>query len=624
MCGIVGFAGREPIPEEQLAAMRETLAHRGPDDSGLWYSAGREAGLAHRRLSIIDLSACGHQPMHDASGRLHIDFNGEIYNFLELRAELENRGHAFRSQSDTEVILEAFREWGEEFVTHLNGMFALALYDEEKRQLFLARDRAGEKPMFYWRTTGRVVFASELKALFAFPDFPRILDLEALEHYLAYGYVPGELCILEGVRKLAPGHLARFQVDTGEWLDRSYWTLPRYEPAASGHDSLDGLTAQFETLFEDSVRKQLIADVPVAILLSGGLDSSLVTAMAVRARSSVKTFTVAFPGHGAFNEADHARMVARHFGTEHVEFNAREADPSLLPVLARHFDEPLADSSMIPTFLLSSTIRTQATVALGGDGGDELFGGYRHYNWLPRLDLLRKLIPPPAAKRIARAAEKRMRVGARGRAYVAALGRSDVRDSLSAINVYFDPNLRTALLKRRAPAIARTPEEYRIRAGDDGATLLQAAQRMDFRTFMVDDILVKVDRSSMLASLETRAPFLDHRIIEFAFGSVPDKFKANLRHRKILLRNLAARVLPRELDLRRKQGFSIPLHSWFAGAWGGPMREILRDADPGLFDGQVIEALIDGQERGYQNAHRLFTLVMFELWRRAYAVRLPD
>ena len=623
MCGVVGFAGHEPIAEEQLAAMRDTLAHRGPDDRGLWYSAGREVGFGHRRLSIIDLSACGHQPMNDRSGRLHIAFNGEIYNFPELRGELEERGHTFRSQSDTEVILESFREWGEDFITHLNGMFALALYDEERRELFLARDRAGEKPLFYWRTARRIVFASELKALFSYPDFPRILDLEALEHYLAYGYVPGELCILEGVRKLAPGHVARFRIDSGDWIDRAYWTLPRYEPT-SGDESLDGLTTQFEVLLEDAVRKQLIADVPVAVLLSGGLDSSLVTAMAVRARSSVKTFTVTFPGHGTFNEAEHARTVARHFGTEHVELNAREADASLLPLLARHFDEPLADSSMIPTFLLSSTIRMQATVALGGDGGDELFGGYAHYNWIPRLDLIRKLIPKPLARSIGRAAERRMRVGTRGRAYLAALGRKDIRDSLSAINVYFDPNLRAALLRRRAPATARTPEQYRISAGDDGTTLLQAAQRMDFRTFMVDDILVKVDRASMLASLETRAPFLDHRIIEFAFGSVPDKFKANLRERKILLRNLGARLLPGELNLRRKQGFSIPLHAWFAGAWGGPMREILREADPALFDRHVIEELIDGQERGYQNAHRLFTLVIFELWRRAYAVRLPN
>ena len=622
MCGIVGFAGDEPIAEEQLAAMRETLAHRGPDDRGLWYSAGREVGLGHRRLAIIDLSACGHQPMKDRSGTLHIVFNGEIYNFLELRGELEGRGHTFRSQSDTEVILESFREWGEDFITHLNGMFALALYDEERRELFLARDRAGEKPLFYWRTAGRIVFASELKALFSFPVFPRTLDLEALEHYLAYGYVPGELCILEGVRKLAPGHVARFRVDSREWVDSAYWTLPRYQPA-NGDGSLDGLTSRFETLLEDAVRRQLIADVPVAILLSGGLDSSLVTAMAARARPLVKTFTVTFPEHGTFDEAEHARTVAKHFGTEHLELDAREADASLLPLLARHFDEPLADSSMIPTFLLSSTIRMQATVALGGDGGDELFGGYPHYNWIRRLDLIRNLVPSPLARSIGRAAEGKLRVGTRGRSYLAALGRKDFRDSLGAINVYFDPNLRAALLKRRGPAMARTPEQYRISAGSDGESLLQAAQRMDFRTFMVDDILVKVDRASMRASLETRAPFLDHRIVEFAFGSVPDEFKANLRQRKILLRNLGARLLPGTLDLRRKQGFSIPLHAWFADAWGGPMREILREADPALFDRQVIEGLIAGQERGYRNAHRLFALVIFELWRRAYAVRLP-
>jgi asparagine synthase (glutamine-hydrolysing) len=603
--------------------MTETLARRGPDDCGMWYTAERHVGFGHRRLSIIDLSACGHQPMHDHSGRRHIIFNGEIYNFRELRRELEQCGHTFRSLSDTEVILEAYGEWGEDFLVHLNGMFALALYDEDERVLYLARDRAGEKPLFFWRSGRRVVFASELKALFSLPEFPRTLNLEALEHYLAFGYVPGELCMLEGVRKLAPAHIARFRVDSGEWNDRQYWTLPRFEPNGRA-EGLHDLTQQFETLFEDAVRRQLTADVPVAVLLSGGLDSSLVAAMAARARSSVKTFTVAFPGHGSFDEARYARTVASHFGTEHVEFNAREADPGVLPVLARYVDEPIADSSIIPTFLLSSTVRPQATVALGGDGGDELFGGYPHYNWVPRLGLMRKFIPTRVAQTIGRSAEHHLRVGTRGRAYLVALGQRKVRDSLSAINVYFDPNLRTALLKRRSPHDVETPESYRVNAGGDGRTLLQAAQRMDFRTYMVDDILVKVDRGSMLASLETRAPFLDQRIIEFAFGSLPDRFKANLHERKILLRRFGTRVLPRGLDLRRKQGFSIPLHAWFAGPWAEPMREVLRGADAALFDQGVITRLVEGQERGYNNTHRLFALVFFELWRREYGVRLPD
>jgi asparagine synthase (glutamine-hydrolysing) len=622
MCGIVGFAGRHPISEEQLLRMRDTLTHRGPDDRGCWFAPDGDVGFGHRRLSIIDLSPGGHQPMADRSGLLHISFNGEIYNFQSLRDQLEQRGHTFRSRSDTEVILEAFREWGEDFLGHLNGMFAMALYDEEKRELILARDRAGEKPLFYWRTPTRIVFASELKALFALPDFPRVLDLEALEAYLAYGYVPGEMCILEGVRKLRPGHVVRVRVDSGEWTDRPYWTIPRYAPSP-GDGSIDSFASRLEVLLQDAVRQQLTADVPVAIMLSGGLDSSLVTAMAVRARSSVKTFTVTFPGHGVFNEAEQARIVARHFGTDHVELNAQDADVALLHRLARQFDEPMADSSMIPTFLVSSLIREHATVALGGDGGDELFGGYPHYTWLPRLELIRKWTPSFVARVIGRSAEK-LPVGTRGRSYLTALSRAEMRDSLSAINVYFDLGQRGELLKRRAPPSAGTPEAYRIAAGSDGESLLQAAQRMDFRTFMVDDILVKVDRASMLASLETRAPFLDHRIIELAFGSLPDAFKADFRRRKILLRHLGARLLPRQLVLNRKQGFSIPLNNWLAGAWGEPMREILRNADRDLFHPSAIDRLLEGQQRGYSNAHRLFTLVMFELWRRAYDIRLPN
>ncbi|MGA7992929.1 MAG: asparagine synthase (glutamine-hydrolyzing), partial [Thermoanaerobaculia bacterium] len=375
MCGIAGLLLTEPPRDrEVLTAMRDAMRHRGPDDAGTWWSEDGRVGLAQRRLAIIDLSPGGHQPMQDASGSLCITFNGEIYNYLDLRAELESLGHAFRTASDTEVVLEAWREWGEGMLARLNGMFAFALWDRHARRLVLARDRAGEKPLFYWQGPEGLAFASELKGLMAFPGFPRELDLDSLPSYLAFGYVPFGRCLLRGVRKVEPAHAIAFEPgrEPRTW---AWWVLP--EPSSGPPPDPEELDAELETLLEDSVRRQLVADVPVGILLSGGIDSSLVTAMAARSSSRpVKTFTIAFPGHHVHDESAFARVVARHFGTDHTELAAEEATVELLPELARQYDEPMADSSMVPTFLVCRLVRRHATVALGGDGGDELFGGY--------------------------------------------------------------------------------------------------------------------------------------------------------------------------------------------------------------------------------------------------------
>jgi asparagine synthase (glutamine-hydrolysing) len=617
MCGIVGFAGREAIQPERLAAMRDTMTHRGPDDLGLWVSADHTVSLAQRRLAIIDLSPGGHQPMTEATGTLHVAFNGEIYNFREVRAELETHGHSFHSSSDTEVILASYRQWGESFVEHLGGMFAIALYDSAQRALYLARDRAGEKPLFVWQTPTRLVFASELKALFAYPEFPRRLDRAAVEHYLAFGYVPRDLCILDGVRKVLPGCMLRYDVDHCTTRSRRYWELPELD-AHAGERSADDLADELHALLRNAVRRQLIADVPVGILLSGGVDSSLVTAMAADVSPTpVKTFTITFPGHAAFDESSYANVVARHFGAEHVELPAEEASLSLLPDLVRQYDEPIADSSAIPTFIVSSLIRKHATVALGGDGGDELFGGYPLYNWVRRIDLLQSFFPSALRGPLGRAG-RALPVGTRGRNYVVALGGKGF-DVLRRTSLFFDEEWRRQLLAF-PNGTHPSPEELRMELTSGAHTLLQGMQRIDFRSYMVDDILVKVDRASMLASLETRAPFLDPAVIEFAFGKVPDGQKTTFNGRKILLRRLAARLLPSELNLQRKQGFAVPLEAWFAGEWGTMMRDVLAQADPALFQPQAITDLFDRQARTGNQLYRLFALTMFELWRREYQV----
>jgi asparagine synthase (glutamine-hydrolysing) len=617
MCGIVGFASISAAPTDWLQTGRDALQHRGPDDAGLWLSPDARVGLAHRRLAIIDLSPGGHQPMLDAGGTCAIVYNGEIYNYRELKAELAAKGHSFRTQSDTEVVLAAYREWGSDCLARLNGMFALALYDTARKQLLLARDRAGEKPLFYRLDRGQLRFASELKALLADPAAPRRIDPTALDCYLAIGYVPGERCLLEGYNKLPPAHAMLFDCATGAAKVWRYWDLPVLHPA-SGSGELDetALLDEFEALLADAVGHQLVADVPVGILLSGGVDSSLITAMATRASSRVKTFTVGFAGFERYDESAHARLVADHFGTEHIELQAGDADASLLPMLARQYDEPIIDSSMIPTYLVSQLVRQHCTVALGGDGGDELFGGYPHYS---RLALARQRlgwIPRPVRRAAAGLGGYLLPVGFKGRNWLQALG-ADWNGGLPLVAAHFDQRSRLALLGGSRGA-SNTAEQIMAQRSSRARDLVDRATRTDFSNYMSEDILVKVDRASMLSSLELRAPLLDYRIVEFAFGRVPTHLKATTLDRKILLKRLAERVLPPAFDRKRKQGFSVPLASWLKqGSWRELFHSVLGDPN-GLFQRSATQGLLQGQDAGRQNYERLFGLVLFELWRREY------
>lgn len=622
MCGLVGIASLTPQADcTWLPIARDTLTHRGPDDAGEWWSADGCVGLAHQRLSIIDLSPAGHQPMSDASGVLTIIFNGEIYNFADLRQELIARGYRFRSHSDTEVILAAYREWGTDCLLRLNGMFAFALYDAAQRSVFVARDRAGEKPLFYHFANGTLRFASELKALLADPALPRRINPESLDCYLAMGFVPGDRCILQGFNKLPPAHALRFDLNSGDLKVWRYWELPDLkQEAAQGPLDEKALLDELETLLEDAVRRQLVADVPVGVLLSGGVDSSLITAMAVRTSSQVQTFTIGFPGHGALDETEHARLIARHFGTEHTELVAEPTTVELIPRLARQFDEPMVDSSMIPTFLVSQLVRQHCTVALGGDGGDELFGGYGSYARLLWMQQDLGRIPFPLRQVISGAAEYFLPVGLKGRNWLQGLG-VDLKYGLPLIASYFDATTRRRLMAHRSgwPLVSEDLREARVPVHPD---LLQRATRMDFENYLAEDILVKVDRASMLSSLEVRAPMLDYRLIEFAFGKVPSYLKATPREKKILLKRLAARVLPAQFDRGRKQGFSIPLADWLkTGAFREMFRSVLLDSQS-IFEQRTVRGLLQGQDRGRSNGERLFALVLFELWRREYAVSL--
>ena len=621
MCAIIGFASKDKkLNRNMLIVGRDEMLHRGPDDDGTWWAKDGSVGLGHRRLAIIDLSKAGHQPMQDTKNNFTIVFNGEIYNHLELKKELIDKGHNFFSHSDTEVILAAYSEWGKDCLSRLNGMFAFALYDSRKRFIFLARDRTGEKPLFYSLSNGIFRFASELKGLLIDPNFSHQINHQALDAYLTLGYVPGNLCIVQGANKLPAAHAMIFDLNKQSLQTWKYWQLPSSPALTEITQSYEeALLEDFELLLEDAVQKQLSADVPVGILLSGGVDSSLITAMAVRSSNQIKTFTVRFDSFNKYDESKHARLIADYFCTEHIELNAGDASSELLKTLARQYDEPMADSSMFSTYLVSRLVRNHCTVALGGDGGDELFGGYQHYDrllwrqhkvdWLPLI--LRKII--------AQCGESLLPIGFKGRNWLQSLS-CDLNVELPLIASFFDSKTRLNLMGNKSwPLVGESIWRAGTPKNDD---LLQRLTRMDFNNFMVEDILVKIDRASMLNSLELRAPLLDHRILEFAFGRVPSSLKTTFTSRKIFLKKLAKKLLPPNFDRQRKQGFGVPLEEWLKkGPWRDLFHDVLLDSQS-IFDKKTVKKLLQGQDRGRRNSERLLCLVLFELWRREYKMTL--
>lgn len=616
MCGILGIASSQTI--ENLSIYLEgvkTMSHRGPDSSGKWHDSNSRVGFAHQRLSIIDLSEKGHQPMSDIDCLNTIIFNGEIYNFSDLYKKLSKKGYKFKSKTDTEVILAAYSEWGIDCVNYLNGMFAFSIYDSKNNILFIARDRSGEKPLFYNYKKGVLFFASELKALMAGDNLPKKINSKGLDFYLSFGFIPGENCILEGFKKLPAAHTLVYKLNEDKISINKYWHLPSYRLSANRP-----LIEELEELLEASVKNQLQADVPVGILLSGGVDSSLITAMAARHTDKIKTFNVRFPNAGKFDETEYARLISQNFNTEHIELEASSVDADLLIKLAKQFDEPIVDSSMIPTYLISQLVRKHCKVVLGGDGGDELFGGYEHYSRLILMQKIIKFIPSLLLrKKIALFSENFFPNGMKGKNWISSL-KYDFNTDIPLIANYFDPKSRKNLMKNYSSNWEITAEEILYDFSLESDNLLQSLTRFDFSHYLTEDILVKVDRASMLNSLEIRAPFLDRNLIEFAFRRVPSSYKANSKNKKILLKRLSKKILPANFDLNRKQGFSIPINDWLKeGSFRDFFYNILLDSQT-IFDKQSILELLKAQDKGLNNGERLFALVMFELWRREHKV----
>jgi asparagine synthase (glutamine-hydrolysing) len=615
MCGIAGIAevGGGGVDRDLLTAMTSVQAHRGPDGDGFVCRGG--VGLGHRRLAIIDL-VTGDQPMPNDDRSVWIVFNGEIYNYRELRQELEARGARFRTQSDTEVILRAYEAYGGECVTHLRGMFAFAVLDERSRQVFLARDRVGIKPLVYHWDGRRLLFASELKGILQAADVPRDLDLEALGEYLGYHYVAAPRTIFRAVRKLAPASTLTLSLDGGAPRVARYWTL-RFspKPRVSEDEWIEGLQGQLA----QAVRSHMVSDVPIGAFLSGGLDSSTVVALMAQASSApVKTFSIGF-AESDFDELAYARQVAARYGTDHYELVVKPSALDVLPKLAWHFDEPFADSSAVPTYYVSKITREHVTVALSGDGGDENFAGYRRY---ARAQALHERLDRGVlrlARPLLRLAAGVLPVGAPGQAYAGLLGAGDLGRYHRLMTYERSETLRHLLSDDlRATVAAAGPARFSRLASELGAPdYVSALQLIDIHTYLPEDILTKVDRASMAVSLESRVPLLDHVLMEYA-ATIPSGLKLRDGQGKHILKRAMASSLPGDILTRRKMGFGVPLGEWFRGE----LREMVRDVllsrvarERGLFRPAGIVRLIEAHDAGRRDySARLWALVCLELW----------
>jgi asparagine synthase (glutamine-hydrolysing) len=631
VCGIVGrlnFRSGAPVDPHLIHQMCDLLAHRGPDGAGV--DVRGPIGLGHRRLAIIDLSPAGRQPMTDGLG-LTITFNGEIYNFLELRAELERQGHRFRTKTDTEVLLAAYRQYGVDCVGRLRGMFAFAIWDADKRRLFAARDRVGKKPLHYFVDRDGICFASEPKAFLADPAFHPEPDLQAISHYLSLQYVPSPFSAFKGVAKLPPAHY--LIVENGNVSIRRYWKLEHGAPAKlTEEDASNELLARLK----ESVKLRLVSDVPLGAFLSGGIDSSAVVAlMAEHGGAPVKTFSIGFD-EKEYDELPYARAVAKRYGTEHHEFIVRPNAADVFDKLVWHYNEPYADESAIPTYYLSELTRRHVTVALNGDGGDENFAGYTRYSTLAS-DGARRLSQPlrrlrPALDTMERwvpTASRSDRVLWRGKRWLQRAGATPARRYAWRM-MQFDPFLKGLIC---------TPAFLQQAGGDNSGALLESAYRRstaatdvdamldtDVAYYLPDCLLVKVDVATMAHGLEGRSPLLDHAFMEFA-ASLPSHFRLRGATGKYIFRKAVQHLLPEQVLRRRKMGFGVPLDHWFRHE----LRELAYDtllgrrlAERGYFRMPMVKRLLDEHVRGIAQWHdHLWNLLMLERWQQMFVDRRP-
>jgi asparagine synthase (glutamine-hydrolysing) len=635
MCGICGFLslnGEYTVGEEILRGMASTQRHRGPDDEGFHREAG--IGLGFSRLAILDLTPAGHQPMSNEDGTMWLVFNGEIYNFQDLVPVLEQAGHRFRSHTDSEVVIHAFEQWGTDCLQRFVGMFAFAIWDSRRRSIFLARDRMGEKPLYYWSDGSHFAFSSEMKALLTLPSIPRDLNLRALQSYLVYEYVPSPASIFAGIHRLPAGHFLKFQLDgsalgrrTTDWRPQQYWDI-RFQASEGGRRSLDDYAQELRELLKKAVARCLVSDVPLGVFLSGGLDSSSILALMTEVSNQrPRTFSIGFV-EKTFNELDYARLVARHFDTEHhVEILNPDAN-DLIHTIAGILDEPFADASALPTYLVSSMARQYVTVALSGDAGDELFAGYDWYlaqrfaaATLDRLPTpIRQLLGTSASHMRSTSKKKGMRDIVRRFLEGAALPGGMLHTRWQAF--WQDDDLSHLLtIPENERSAALDPRFLSLFAASGSAHTLDQQQYADLKRYLPDDILFKVDRMSMAVSLEARGPLMDYNLVEFA-ARLPPSLRLHGLSTKYLLKRAMRDVLPTQILHRPKLGFNIPYKNWLRHELLDLLRDVLSPShlrQQGLFHSGYVQRLIHEHMEGvHDHAHRLWQLLIFQLWAQKY------
>ncbi len=628
MCGIAGFfnSDNQASAHESrvlIERMCNVIEHRGPDDQGYFVSGGG-ATLGHRRLSIIDLNT-GQQPITNEDGSVWLVFNGEIYNYRALRSQLIANGHRFATDTDTEVIVHLYEDEGEDCVKKLRGIFAFAIYDKNKQQLFLARDHVGVKPLHYAVTGTEFVFGSEIKSLLQHPAVTREVNLAAVSDFLAFGYVPDPDTAFRGIHKLPPGHTLTFK--EGKTQTRSYWDF-NYDERPQTRTEAE-YTEELREHLADAVRSQLVSDVPVGAFLSGGIDSSTIVALMTREMSyPVKTFSIGF-NEASFDELKFARATAQHFGTEHHEFVVTPDVCKIVEEIVWHHDEPFADVSSVPTYMVSKLASEHVKVVLSGDGGDELFAGYERYTQDRRKARFEK-IPGLVKKNILRPLSQVLPRGAYGKNFLRHISLDAPSRYVDSIS-FFHPELQRELFSRQTRhrlAQYESDNSYQqIYAAPQGADHTARLLYLDSKTYLPGDILTKVDRMSMAHSLESRVPLLDHKLIEFA-TNIPSHLKLHGLTTKHILKQAVTGLIPDEIIHRRKQGFDVPIREWFKHE----LRELLHDTlldrktrERGYFNERTITSIIKEHERGRRNyARHLWGLLTLELWHRAFIDRQPQ
>jgi asparagine synthase (glutamine-hydrolysing) len=629
MCGITGFidfwstgeARGQDARMELLDGMCQVIRHRGPDDQGVMLEHGVALGM--RRLSIIDLTG-GRQPISNEDGTITIVFNGEIYNYRDLQADLRSRGHQFVTNSDTETIVHSYEEHGVSCVDQLRGMFSFALWDEREKKLFIARDRVGKKPLYYSITrTGTLVFGSELKSLLEHPEVEREINPLAIDAYFSLGYVPDPLAIFKNIEKLPPGHLLTFT--NGRLTVERYWDF-KYETNGNGHRAVDYLD-ELRSLLDESVKLRLVSDVPLGAFLSGGIDSSTVVALMARHMDQpVKTFSIGFH-EDSYNELKYARLTAEKFGTDHHEFIVTPEICDVVDELAWHFDEPFADSSAIPTYVVSKLAREYVTVVLTGDGGDELFAGYTRYVTERRRRAF-DLVPRAIKEGLINPISRRLPHGAWGRNYFHNVSLSPISRYLDSVSIFTEPNKNLLYsddfndLVGASGQMSSYFSELSVQVKSDAS--LDSLLYIDSKTYLPGDILTKVDRASMAVSLEARVPLLDHKLIEFV-TRIPAGLKMEGLDTKHLFKQAIADLVPPEIINRPKQGFGVPIQQWINRQLRDRIRETLKDArtvQRGYVTGSHVDVLLDEHERGRRDhSMALWSLLMLELWHRNFVDR---